>query len=294
MANPSLAPEGTAGGSRHPFASALSRLPAAAAAVLLGLALPQLHADEAPEMTREQALAERVWTARDGRETRASFVRLEGDQITIKSGNREFTLPMIRFSPEDRTWAEAAQKVLDQPVEIDPSQMRAEIPTLTARTGARGRSVQVIPRPDAAPITVRTMAAEAEVFFFNPPSQDYTVECFFVAIDDQSRDTFLFGASRETSSEQRATFSFESPPLGGTVRRSVGLALRGRSQGRPPEGSEGFMFDHLYDGAATSARVQGWVIRVISNGEVVRLESNQGPLKLFAERHPEILDQARP
>ncbi len=264
------------------------------ALTLAGLAPPPLQADEQPALTREQAMAERVWTARDGRETRASFVRLEGDQITIQSGNREFTLPMIRFSQEDRAWAEEAQKVLDQPVEMSPEEMQAEIPNMTARTGARGRSVQVVPRPDAAAITVRTMAAEVELFFFDPPRQEYTVECFFIGIDDQSRESFLFGASAEKSQQQRATFNFESPPLGGTVRRSVGLALRGRSAGPPPEGAEGSFFEHLYDGAATSARVQGWVVRVISNGEVVRLDSNQAPLKQFAERHPEIFDQALP
>ncbi len=51
---------------------------------------------------------ERIWTNKDGRTTRATFVRLDRDSdlVTIKKGDREFHIPFESLVDADKDYAE--------------------------------------------------------------------------------------------------------------------------------------------------------------------------------------------
>jgi|GEM_PF-2679258 len=173
--------------------------------------------------------------------------------------------------------------------ETEPANRAPDVPNVTARTVQRGKrqyrsgsgtSVQTT-------TTIRSQGLEVAVSFFRNPSAPYEVECFFIARNEASNERFIYDAQVTRSQSARTTFEFYAPPLTGTIRRSVSIPISGTTgYGHPFTGT-------LYQsGSVSGSKTVGWVVRIISRGQVVRIESNQSYLRDQAKDNPTFFDAA--
>lgn len=79
----------------------------------------------------------REWTAADGRTLLAEFVKLEGDQVTIKRRNdgRQFTLSLDKLSEEDQLWVKETGMALQKAEDAKPAEALADSPLAALVTG---------------------------------------------------------------------------------------------------------------------------------------------------------------
>ncbi|MGV3532182.1 MAG: hypothetical protein ACO1QR_07415 [Chthoniobacteraceae bacterium] len=118
------------------------------------------------------------------------------------------------------------------------------------------------------------------------------MQCFFVA-KDADRKRSVFDTKKALSAEIADEIDFFSSELDGgkevkttTTRRTP--VYPGSTTGPYRQGEDGRPMNNYTAGAGS--KLEGWIVRVISAGKVVRVESSLTELKRYAEQESATLD----
>jgi hypothetical protein len=137
-------------------------------------------------------------------------------------------------------------------------------------------------------ITAKPLAVDCRISFNRGPSQPYTIQCFFFSQKSSTKNLFIFAPQSQVVESAGGNFRFEVPELD-FYPRSREFSLSGKVKGEEPD-AKNFYYQNGY---GISERF-GWLVRVVSGGVVLKIETNQGVLKDLARRHPEYFDWAFP
>jgi hypothetical protein len=154
--------------------------------------------------------------------------------------------------------------------------------TLSAKTLSWGKKDERSRTDDGFNVTTtkQSRAVEARVFMFEKPGDSCVVQCFFFAKDVESKDMFLFHKDEKILLNSE-TVVFEAPDIVNGVRASkfttanVWLVGGGSALGTV---SEYF--------SSKGSRFHGWLVRVIVDGKVEKVQSNQSDLAAMGKAAP--------
>jgi hypothetical protein len=128
--------------------------------------------------------------------------------------------------------------------------------------------------------TKQSRAVEARVFMYEKPKESCVVQCFFFAKDVESKDMFLFHKEEKVLSEN-GTLVFEAPEIVNGVRATrfttANVWLVGGGS------APGTLTEHF---SSSGSRFHGWIVRVIFDGKVEKVESNQSDLLSLGKSAP--------
>ena len=141
-----------------------------------------------------------------------------------------------------------------------------DLPVVTATTVATKRKDAV---EDGIRTTVRSTGAEVAWRYFHRPELPFEVQCFFVAKDESTKIQFCWDYQSNKSGEQVGKFRFDSKELTGTGK-IIGLGNQFEFPG---------------------AKIDGWIIRFVRDGKVIRVTSNQSHLEQLAKSLDNQLDE---
>lgn len=172
-----------------------------------------------------------------------------------------------------------------------------DIPTIDARTANSGRKTiksggGTSSRQEQ---DVRSLGVSVDLRSSNPPKQPYDVQCFFLALSTSDKQKYIYDVQCKKSSMQKDTLQFQAPNIQGASRQWTVVPVSGTFTGTAPNGAQvkGNVSGNIVNSSKTSgSKFYGWLVRVVSQGKVVRIESNQAPLKAIAEKNPEVFDKA--
>lgn len=159
-------------------------------------------------------------------------------------------------------------------------EIKPDYPSMKASTGARGKKTEVSAdqRGIVSRAQVHSLAVDVALTFPRPPQSEYDVQVFFFATDSETKEKFIYDSKVERSKEQSVKFEFQSEPLTGKTQ-SYAPGLR-----TPRTAAQAAVVP------ASTSKPYGWLVRVISAGEVVKIETNQGPLKDLHNKNPGIFN----
>ena len=172
---------------------------------------------------------------------------------------------------------------------IMAQQTKSDFFTFSAKSSQRGKTEDKYKDSSGVSVreTIRSQAVDATVFFTRGPSAQYSVQCFFIAQDEETKEQFIYDAQTHTVEGSKGDFTFRAPPLTGTVRRSISFPVSGMTTtGIPVSGSL------YFSSTASGSKIYGWLARLVTDGQVVRMETNQAQLKTLAENNPKYFDAA--
>jgi len=183
-----------------------------------------------------------------------------------------------------------------------PAQRQAapQVPTLHAVSLKRGNSISRTQSGgnegrtnvvESSKKSSRSAAVKVTLRSFSKPTEPYEVQCFFAA-KDSSRKRIIFDAKKTFSSEITDEISFFSKELdGGTEIKQTTTRKLADTPGlygepdRPGGDSKRSKVT-----AANGSKLEGWIVRVVSGGKVVRTEASLPELKRFAEQESAMLE----
>ena len=180
----------------------------------------------------------------------------------------------------------------------------SQIPYLTAvsldtgsyitESGSGARSIGNVTYINKSQTTTGILAVKIQLRTLGKPvGEPYEVQCFFVA-KDKSQARYIYDAIRFHSSAQLDEVNvFARDLFGGTKTTDISVSNNPIS-GTTSRG------DYFY-GTLTStvvltstkpgSQVEGWIVRVVSGGQVVRFDASLSELKTFAEWESALLDE---
>jgi len=136
----------------------------------------------------------------------------------------------------------------------------------------------------------RTETVDVKVHYFGKPAGKYQLQCFFISRNESSLKESIFDAIVIETSNPDLEGQFESLPLMGGTRRFIAMPFSGVYSGSDGVGTFG---GTVTSSSVTSGdKIYGWIVRVVENGKVAQLESNQPALKDTASKLRETLDSA--
>jgi hypothetical protein len=164
-----------------------------------------------------------------------------------------------------------------------------DIPSISARTDNQGKHKEQSTTDTGwrQSQDVRNIGVAVDLRSFRPPKEAYDVQCFFVARSEANKTNYIYDVQRQESTAQFDSLKFQAPPLAGSGARWLSLPVTGS-----------FVSGGSFSGTLTytqhiaGSKFYGWLIRVVSQGVVVRIETNQAPLKELAEKNPSIFNEA--
>lgn len=176
-----------------------------------------------------------------------------------------------------------------------------QVPTLHAVSLTRGnaisrsssaRSIGTATFTNNSADTTRIAAVRVQLRSFRQPVAPYEIQCFFTA-KDPSKQRYIYDAVKAPSS---AIFDeidiFGRDLFGGSTSVDQATAtdrITGTtSEGDPVSGT--LKTTVTLTTTVPGAKLEGWIVRVISGGRVVRLDASLQELKTFAERESALLD----
>jgi len=139
----------------------------------------------------------------------------------------------------------------------------------------------------------REMSVTVSVRFFAPLPGPFEVQCFFMAKNDTTRLHYIFNVVEEESKKSTFDGEIHSGTVLGATRDWIGIPLA-LPESTPQDG--GKLVDAT--GKTVSAdtkmasKIEGWVLRVVYGGRVLKVDSNQPHLTELANRLPELFDAA--
>lgn len=141
--------------------------------------------------------------------------------------------------------------------------------------------------------TTRVAAIRIKLSAFSKPTEPYEVQCFFFA-KDPARRRFIYDVQRFLSEQALADFAVYARDLFGgsqTVTQSTRyvtvseLDTEGKIQTKTLP-----LTDTQVSKTPGNTR-EGWVVRVLREGKVVRTAASLAPLQQFAEKESILLDK---
>ena len=193
-------------------------------------------------------------------------------------------------------WAFGATIQAQQPVNY--------VPTVTATTSSVSkRTVTTGTVYSGKAQAVRSTGVDVAISFFAAPPEAYDVQCFFLAKDEATKERYIFDIGVQQAQGRFANVSFASVPLTGTTKSWVVIPFAGTFSGTvtdsdPRARGATSTVDGTFSGSSgTASRVQGskidgWVVRVVYQGKVLRVDSNQAALSEIAKKDAAVFDKA--
>jgi hypothetical protein len=140
--------------------------------------------------------------------------------------------------------------------------------------------------------TKRVAAVKVQLRSFSVPAEPYEVQCFFVA-KGPDRQRYVYDAVKTTSKLQYDEINIFSRDLfGGSVSfqktTSGGSYFGVDANGLQQEGALTTSQSEL--ATKPGSKIEGWIVRVLSGGKVIRTEASLHELKEFASKSGAELD----
>lgn len=139
----------------------------------------------------------------------------------------------------------------------------------------------------------REMSVTVSVQFFSPPPGPFEVQCFFLAKNDSTRSRYIFNVVGEESKKPTFSDEIHSGTLLGARMDWVGIPLSLPVE-VPQDG--GTFVDaggkSVESDTKLGSKIEGWVLRVVYQGRVLKVDSNQTYLAELANRLPKLFDKA--
>ena len=107
----------------------------------------------------------------------------------------------------------------------------------------------------------------------------YEMQCFFVARNEANSERYIYNVRTTQITDEMGSRSFQAPPLLG---KGIPFIKISKGRRRPRYVVNNFK----------GSDVEGWIVRVVAEGTVLSIESNQGYLKDLAQEAPDLLDSA--
>lgn len=177
------------------------------------------------------------------------------------------------------------------------AQEAVPIPVLTARTSvASSKSVRSsVGANTTQSQAVRSTGVSVNVSFYQPPRKPYEIQCFFVAKNEGTKERYIFESLKQQAQGRAATAEFVSSPLMGTSTQTTAIPFSGRFDGVDTAGnyvSGKVTGATVSSNTASGSKMEGWIVRVVYQGQVLRIESNQPQLIDIAKGSAEAFDKA--
>lgn len=134
----------------------------------------------------------------------------------------------------------------------------------------------------------RTALIEIKMTPFSVPKEGFDLEWFFVAKTVTGRERWIFDAGMRHSPSGREKLTVQSGPVQAQSDRRIDFALRPL---RTEEGTA-LAYTSVITDSSSGSRYEGWVVRIKSRGEVLRIEASLSELKALALENPLIFDKA--
>lgn len=132
--------------------------------------------------------------------------------------------------------------------------------------------------------TTRIVAVKVQVRSSSKPKAPYEVQCFFTATDPAHK-RYIYDAVKTPSDKQWDELVVYARDLfGGSQTVEQGTVTTQTA-------TETLTTSVILTTTVPGARLEGWIVRVISGGHVVRLEASLHNLKDFAEKEAALLDK---
>jgi hypothetical protein len=132
----------------------------------------------------------------------------------------------------------------------------------------------------------QSASVAVSVRFFQKPITPYQVQCFFISRNEKSSERAIFDAKSHTSQDVATEGNFLSQQIFGGNRSFATMLISAVDDGSAPTHKAGSVTTN--DGN----HIEGWIVRVVSDGKVLRIESNQQQLADLATKIPNQLDAA--
>jgi hypothetical protein len=246
-----------------------------------------------------------------GTGTQFELVQDLGDRLRVKNGDFEFDVNRNLVTNDvalaRQAWeAEVQEKArqLNQMAEAGErieARTRAQIPFLTAISldtgsfitegGSGVRSIGNVTYINKSQTTTHILAVKVQLRTTGSQVvEPYEVQCFFIA-KDKSQSRYIYDAIKFHSITQFDEVNvFARDLFGGTKTTDISVSpISGiTSQGDYFYGTDTVVLTSTKPGS----QVEGWIVRVLSRGQVVRFEASLSDLKTFAEWESASLDKA--
>lgn len=153
--------------------------------------------------------------------------------------------------------------------------------SLTARELSWGQRTEKSRDSDGFRVktTTQNKSVQARVFLYEEPKKACYVQCFFFAKDLNSKEFYLFHKEEQPVTDKTVTLVFEAPKIIKGIKATrvsdVWLVGGGATSGTLIETE-----------SSSGSRFYGWVVRVIFDGRVEKVESNQSSLLALAKEAP--------
>jgi hypothetical protein len=181
------------------------------------------------------------------------------------------------------------------------SAQQPQVPHFTATSLQRGNSISRsssaryvggVSTTSTSKDTSRIAAVKVVLRSFSPPKSPYEVQCFFVA-KDFVKTRYIFDAQRVPSSVVFDEINiFGRDLFGGSQTidqaKSTTPITRTTQYGDTVSGT--LTTTVRLTTTTPGSTLEGWIVRVISGGKVVRMDASLQELKTFAERESVLLD----
>jgi len=172
---------------------------------------------------------------------------------------------------------------------VHGQQPEAALPSfnLVAKTGAAANRIARTGGNERTMQSIRMTSVDVNITFFASPTAPYEVQCFFIAKSETTGQQFIFDGLAETSQEKNFVNTFASKPVDGGSKTWVSVPFSAVS-------TSGGVVSGTAIGSSEKLgnKIEGWIVRVVAGGRVVRVESNQPSLKEDAEKLARALDKA--
>jgi hypothetical protein len=139
----------------------------------------------------------------------------------------------------------------------------------------------------------REMSVTVSVQFFSPLPGPFDVQCFFLAKNDTTKLRYIFNVIGEQSKKPVFADEIHSGTLLGSkmdwISIPISLPISVPEDGGTLVDSTGKLVETE---TKLGSKIEGWVLRVVYQGRVLKVDSNQTSLAELANRLPRLFDRA--
>jgi hypothetical protein len=201
--------------------------------------------------------------------------------------------------PANKSLAPAAQQstgtATPQP---QPAQHSIPAPFVSAKTNMVSSKTVTEPGLTIGGLTLtqsqpqREMSVTVSVQFFSPLPGPFEVQCFFFAKSETTKTHYIFNVVQEESKRPTYAGEIHSGTLLGATENWVGIpfslpASLPDNGGKVVEASG----KAVTSDTKVGSKIEGWVLRVVYEGRVLKVDANQPNLAELANRLPELFDE---
>ena len=126
--------------------------------------------------------------------------------------------------------------------------------------------------------------------YFRAPTEPCELQCFFVAKHDSNKARYVYDVATRQTTEIGGEVQFLAQPLLSSGLKWADIPFAGTITGSNPTKTARIDGTLTLTSAVPGSKLEGWIVRAVSGGQVVRIISNQSHLESLAKEIPEKLD----